>query len=740
MLAHRIVLVLSVAPVVAAAQTVPTVIPRAGLVITSSVRLTPGTYRLPAPTSLDAAVITVQGDDITVDFTGVTLLGLDAATDPDLAQGIAVRIDGGKHVRLHHGTIRGYTIAILARGTRGLTIDSSDVSHNWKPRLFSLVEHESLVDWLSFHHNEKDEWLRFGAGIYLADVRGGSVRANRGVQGMNGLLLVRSDSLEIADNEFSFNSGLGIGLYRSSDNVIVRNRLDYNVRGFSQGFYRRGQDSADLLLYEQSLHNIVAFNSATHGGDGLFLWAGQTTMDSGKGGANDNVFYRNDFSYAPANGMEATFSRNAFVGNRVLGNDYGLWGGYSYELVVAGNCFGGNRVGVAIEHGQDNRILGNRFDGDTTAISLWGDPIAPSDWGYPKFRDTRSRDYSIVNNRMMGSRVGLRGARTTGLKHSGNQFIAVDSTFALRDTTRLEQQEAAPAVVAPTSASCDGPLPDGLRSLVPEPPRVPAEMPLVPVARLDRSAIVVDEWGPFDYRSPKLWPLDSVRSSVLRLRVLGPEGAWHLVDRKGVGQVSKDRGRMGDTLSVTPAAGSVGGWEVTLEYLGGATVSPRGVLRRAGEPVRFSYGRFEPTQDWEVRFFAWADSTDPRLHADAFAALLRGTPLLARHAARLDYEWYRPTIAELPRERWALEAVATVTLPRGDYTLRAISDDAVRVWVDGVLAVDHWTPHESAVDHAPLSGGRHELRVLYYQADGWTELRLDILRGLSRSAGSPGPH
>src|SRR5947209_5097446 len=84
------------------------------------------------------------------------------------------------------------------------------------------------------------------------DVTGGEIRGNRVVQGMEALMLVRSDSLRIWNNVFSFNSGVGIGLYRSSDNVIMHNHVDYNVRGYSHGFYRRGQDSADLLIYEQS--------------------------------------------------------------------------------------------------------------------------------------------------------------------------------------------------------------------------------------------------------------------------------------------------------------------------------------------------------------------------------------------------------------------------------------------------------------------------------------------------------
>src|ERR1041385_466510 len=353
----------------------PTVVLRSGMVITRSARVAPGTYRFPAPASPDSAVITVRGDSITLDFGGATMLGADPKADPDQAAGVAIRVEGGRGVKILHAVIRGYKVGILARGTRGLTLTGNVLSYGWKPRLYSVVEHESLADWLSYHHNEKDEWLRFGAGIYLAGVKGGELRENTAEQSMNGLLLTRTDSLLIVRNNFSFNSGLGIGLYRSSHNVIAENRLDYNVRGYSHGFYRRGQDSADLLMYEQSSDNLAVANSATHGGDGLFLWAGQHTMDTGEGGANGNIFYGNDFSFAPANGIEATFSSNRFLGNRIEGSDYGLWGGYSFQSQVSGNCFLRNRVGIAIEHGQTNLISENHFDGDSTAISLWANPI-----------------------------------------------------------------------------------------------------------------------------------------------------------------------------------------------------------------------------------------------------------------------------------------------------------------------------------------------------------------------------
>src|SRR5438045_2778759 len=185
-----------------------------GMIITQSVRVAPKTYRLAGPP------IIVRGDNITVDFRGATLQGIDPNADPDQARDTAIVIDGGSNIRIVKANIHGYKIGILARGTRRLTLRDNDLSHNWKPRLFSLVEHESLADWLSFHHNENDEWLRFGAAIYLEDVNGAELRNNVAAGGMNGLMLVSTNGAMVRDNKFSFNSGLGIGMYACSNDTV----------------------------------------------------------------------------------------------------------------------------------------------------------------------------------------------------------------------------------------------------------------------------------------------------------------------------------------------------------------------------------------------------------------------------------------------------------------------------------------------------------------------------------------
>ena len=428
-------------------------------------------------------------------------------------------MDGGENVTIRNLSAHGYKIGVLARRSAKLHITGANLSYNWKARLYSLVEHESLLDWMSYHHNEKDEWLDQGAGIYLADSDGAEIDHTTIVQGQNGLMLARSNGAKIWNNNFSFLSGIGIGLYRASENIIQHNKVDWCVRGYSHTFYNRGQDSAGILIYEQSNKNIVAFNSVTHGGDGLFLWAGQSTMDTGEGGANDNVFYDNDFSFAPTNGMEATFSRNVFYGNRIEECWHGLWGGYSFDSWIAANRFARNVEAIAIEHGQDNRITGNRFDGDETAIRLWKNPTQDPNWEYPKRRDTRSRDYVIAGNTFAGNTTALKITETQNVRVLMNGFEKVGTVATLTGDTRnlgigdevavpIRSRSTLEVTLPETAAGRDGPerLPDA--------------------ERRGRDAIIVDEWGPYDWKAPKLWPDGRSDAMPLKLRVLGPAGDW----------------------------------------------------------------------------------------------------------------------------------------------------------------------------------------------------------------------
>jgi len=713
-------------------QQVPadTVILRSGMVITRSVVVRAGTYRLPTMPP-DSAVVRIRGSDLTIEMAGVVLAGSPESSPPDQASGIGILIEGGQRVVLRGARVRGYKIGILARGVRDLTVSGNDVSHNWRPRLWSGAGHESLVDWLSFHHNEKEEWLRYGAGIFLIDVRGGAVYDNIARQGMNGLQMVRSDSVLVWSNDFSYLSGLGIGLYRSSRNTILHNRLDYCVRGYVHGAYRRGQDSAALLLYEQSSGNVVAYNSMTHSGDGVFLWAGQLTMDTGQGGSNDNLFFGNDVSYAVANGIEATFSRNRFIGNLSEGSEYGLWGGYSWGSEIRGNVFRDNVTGVAIEHGQDNLIAENLFAGGTTAIHLWWNPIESPDWGYPRQRDTRSRDYRIERNAFERPRTALRISDTRGVRLRGNRFAMADTLLLTTGDTAGFSRDAS-NTTAGVPARRPAWRPDTADAAAPA--RVAGVMSAMrpPDRPSGRATIVMDEWGPWDRRSPRLAPArlaDSAYSGgPLVLTTDGPQGRWRVVRSRGTASVSPGAGRTGDSLVVKPGPGALTDWRVDLEYVGGEVTSPSGSKVRAGAPYSFSYARFTAPAAWTVRAFAWDSASDPRANPDGFRARLGGPALVTRQDAVLDYMWSRTRLPGFPAERFAVVAEGVVSLPPGEYELVTISDDGIRVWVDGALVVDRWAQHESELATAPIGPGRHKLRVEYYQVDGWVELRVEVRR------------
>ena len=662
------IVVFCLAGVGAAQDAVPL---RPGMVIDKSTTIRKGVYRLASP-DLVTPLITVRGSNIDLDLAGVELVGSPDSAAPDQFAGLALLIDGGEHVTVRHAKIRGYKVGILARNVADLRLSGNDVSRNWKQHLYSRVEKESLVDWMSYHNNDKDEWLRYGAGIYLVDVNGARIDRNVARQGQNGLMITRSKGLQIWNNEFSFLSGIGLGMYRVTGSRVMHNKIDWCVRGYSHGFYNRGQDSAGILMYEQSSNNVVAYNSVTHSGDGLFLWAGQSTMDNGEGGANDNLFYGNDFSHAPTNGIEATFSRNRFINNRVEENWHGIWGGYSFDSLIAGNSFSRNQEAIAIEHGQHNVIANNSFNGDEIGIRLWANESQDPNWGYPKHRDTRSRDYQIFNNQMTGVKTPMQITRTDN--------VALDAPAAL-------QVPDAPV-----------PLPDGIDAMLPA--RAPR----------GRELIIVDEWGPYDWSTPKLWPSGRSDESPLKLRVLGPPQKWTLQSAAGASVATK-AGSIPGEIVVTPARGRIVDFTVTL---------------RDGRNRAFSYSRFFAPVDWTLKFFDISAAKEPA--APDMTAIATHQPILEAKSDRIDYLSGRAIADGLPNDHLAMTGAGTVELPNGQFVLRTISDDGVRVWIDGKLVIDRWDVHESIVDEAPISAGKHQLRVEYFERTGWAELRIEIVK------------
>lgn len=684
---------------------------KTGMKITASFKALPGNYALES-TDLTTPVIEISGDNIVVDFNNAMLRGNNGRLMPDEFEGLAILIKNGRNITIKNLNARGYKVALMALNVEGLHIENCNLSYNYRKRLNSTQEKEDLSDWMSYHQNEKDEWLRYGAAMYLRNCRNFRVRNNIVTGGQCALMLTLCEEGTVENNNFSFNSAIGIGMYRSSRNKIINNKLDFNVRGHSEGVYNRGQDSAAILVFEQCNANVFANNSATHSGDGFFLWAGQTTMDTGKGGCNDNVLFRNDFSYAPTNGIEVTFSRNTIIENTLVECDHGIWGGYSYNTSIRNNKFALNRIAIAIEHGQEDTVRDNYFTGNGQSLRLWARSTQPPDWGYAKNRDTRSRDYVIAGNRFVGDSLVYNISNTHRVKLENNLEEQAKKLYQL-DSLTLAMLDSSKQLAA------------WERSV--------EKAREFPPFRRGRGEIRMTEWGPYDFRYPLVWRTNPVDTSgLLKFEVLGPRGSWRVVRSSGVTGISRQSGSFPAVITASRQQGSKDGILIEMEYTGERVVSQFGEVVAAGRPYRFAFRDARVPLRWDVQWFAW-DSLSPVENAANWQRAAQGQPVLDARQVALDFAWWGGlTVKGGKVPKFVTVAESRVEVPAGEYELSVTWDDAVRVYIDGRLIVNEWNPALYKFDESPNRrvkvrlGGRHVLKVEHVELGGFATLGVKL--------------
>lgn len=692
-----------------------------GMKISRSTKFKKVVYQIDAPPDSSRGVVNIEGNNIIVDFAGAELRGDVSAKQPNEYSGIAIYIRNSRSVTIRNLKARGYKIALIARNCEKLVIENCDFSYNYRPRLNSSQEKEDISDWMSYHHNEKDEWLRYGAALYLKDCNNFTVRNCKVTGGQNALMMMRCNRGKIYNNDFSFNSGIGIGMYRCNANEVSFNRLNFNVRGYSHAVYNRGQDSAGFLVYEQSSFNIFYKNSATHSGDGFFLWAGQTTMDTGEGGCNYNEILNNDFSYAPTNGVEVTFSRVRVSGNRIFECDHGIWGGYSYSSRFANNQFRNNRIGIAIEHGQFNEITYNVFSGDREAVKLWSRKQQPSDWGYARYRDTRSVGYTIAGNSFNNNPIVYSLTATDSLQVFSNTYagygaiMKMDSTVTNLDSVRISLTDS--TLVFPVVPNPIDPF-KGNGKLA------------------GRRNILVTEWGPYDFRYPIIWntnPTD--KSDTMRFDLLGPKGSWKIEKISGVELISQQlTGQFPASILARKTPGERTDIRIELRYSGESFTDQFGKLIPNRQPYPFFFRKFFQPIDWEVLFYS-LDTVyhNPIKTGMLFSMTERKAPVKTEKKDRIDYAWWGGIKAgETTYPQFMTVADGMASFPPGNYELSVTWDDAVRVYVDGKLVIDEWNPSKYSFDESPNRkvrvslGGKHSFRVEHVELGGFATLALKI--------------
>jgi parallel beta-helix repeat protein len=135
---------------------------------------------------------------------------------------------------------------------------------------------------------------------------------------------------------------------------------------------------------------------------------------------------------------------------------------------------------------------------------------------------------------------------------------------------------------------------------------------------------------------------------------------------------------------------------------------------------------------WDATWFAWNEECDPRGDVERWRGL-RYEPLARARVMGWTDPWGGSTRVrgDVGGTRFGLVAASEVYITRaGTYLLGTLSDDGLRVFVDGEPVHEDWTwhPAQRRTTELELSVGRHELALEYFQIDGAAELTLELDR------------
>jgi hypothetical protein len=397
-------------------------------------------------------------------------------------------------------------------------------------------------------------------------------------------------------------------------------------------------------------------------------------------------------------------------------------------------------AGISIEHGHHNHMSGNDIQGARYGVHLWWDEDQSFLQGpFGQNQDCSSSRNIIAMNRLSGTVAALRLWGDTGSTVNDNAFPADHSRMELGPGTLLGalkgngfrhltivNRTGSPFVLGDDNGVRDGISHEGdptsfvgeIRSGWRPPLRLESLLTFAPPPRIaypddmpaGRDQIRIDEWGPIDPRETRLFPAEqSAAGEVAKIHLLGSK-AFEIVETS-------------EGVEAVPARGTA---PVTLEVLAKgskAAILPFRVVV-ASDGQRFEASGTLLRMPWEVSWYRWTDAEDPMTKPDAFAALLAGEPVRRIEAASLEFPWQGGGPEGVGGDGFATTATSTVTLPAGRYRARVVSDDGVRLFVDGKMVVERWDRHGPTEDVAALdlTAGEHTFRLVHFEIDGWAWL------------------
>jgi len=224
-----------------------------------------------------------------------------------------------------------------------------------------------------------------------------------------------------------------------------------------------------------------------------------------------------------------------------------------------------------------------------------------------------------------------------------------------------------------------------------------------------RKYIFVDDWGPYDFSKVRLFPDQAAAWGTAEFYLLGPEGEFQVKDVTGGVKVAPASARLPATITVSADGGALREFRFTVEA-GKERVGAKGILLSA---------------DWNVSFFTW-ENQGPQKPPKGWESFIKGVPIEERKLDRIDFRWGGGKPSEkIAGSFFGLVATTSMDLPAGLYVFRTVSDDGVRLLVDGKMITDNWSWHGPTEDQSriQLDSGKHEIRIEYFQIDGFSQLQ-----------------
>lgn len=117
--------------------------------------------------------------------------------------------------------------------------------------------------------------------------------------------------------------------------------------------------------------------------------------------------------------------------------------------------------------------------------------------------------------------------------------------------------------------------------------------------------------------------------------------------------------------------------------------------------------------DWQAEYFA--------------NTTLAGPPVLTRTEPALDHDWGAGSPdASVPADGFSARWTATIDFNDATYRFTTFTDDGVRLYVDGQLVIDRFTPQSPTAWQAdvPLTAGAHTVVMEYFEGGGDAVARL----------------